>query len=276
MFTWALIYFVFYGSLFALMGGFFAQLWSMGDAEPDVAQMVEIQLQMMGFQSVLMLGIYALQILLMAAVFRSVLHPEERRWAYLRFSARELWLLLAYLLVTFGLSMAAMVLIFPLAGIGALIGFSLHEIAGPWAMGLVIAPIILGGVALIVWLSIRFSMAFPMTFEDRTLRLFESWSLTRGRVRKLFLMFLSVVLIAIGIQLVLTAVCVGVLVAFVGPRWDALLDGDVTTMLQGGGIALALSATLGSLMAAVVTALAHAPLADAYRQLKGPQAEVFA
>ena len=74
---------------------------------------------------------------------------------------------------------------FLVCGLGLLLSAWLVQ---PW-QGLVRAPFfivaVLGAICAGVWISLRLSLAGPMTFAERQFRLFESWTLTRGHVKEL-------------------------------------------------------------------------------------------
>lgn len=273
---WAGLYLAVTGALVALMGvtfaNFFAVLGQADGSEPEIADMVALQMQMMALQPLFMVGVFALQTVMMGAVFRAVLQPEERRWAYLRLSSQELWLFLVYIVLSFGIGIAASILLFPLAGIAGVVGFAFRDSLGPWAMALVAVPGLLALVAAVIWLMLRLCLAYPMSFADRNFRVFESWAMTRGHAGRLFLVFLLAVLIALAVQLVGFAVCAGVLLAVIGPDWQALTAGDPLLLFRTIGPLMVLFVIIGSVLSAVMAAITTAPLAEAYRQLAAADA----
>ncbi|MDX9996890.1 MAG: hypothetical protein WCY15_02555 [Phenylobacterium sp.] len=265
---WAGLFLVLTAAMLLMLGGLVAQTAALaGQAEPDPADLVGMQLQMMGLQPLFTLGGLAVQTVVMAAVFRAVLQPEERRFAYLRFSAQELWLGLVTLTISFGLGFAIALAVFPLAGMTAFMGFMLQQAMDAWGFVLV------GGLAFVVlfvgvvWLMLRLSMAYPMSFAERTFRLFESWTLTRGHVAPLFLIFLLAMLLALAIQLLFLAIGVTAILASLGASWQAALASDPLLLFRSAGSLIAVFAVLYSLAAALTAAIVMAPLADAYRQL---------
>ncbi|MFC3076755.1 hypothetical protein ACFODL_01500 [Phenylobacterium terrae] len=268
---WAGLYLAAAAITMALFGAIFGQFFTTlaRDAEPDPAVLMGLNAQMMALQPLVWLGAIVLQTVLMAAVFRAVLQPEERRWAYLRLSGQELWLGLVYLVLSFGISIVAMMLLFPVVGLAVFLGYLFRDALGPWGMVLIGGPTLLLFMGAVVWLMLRLCLAYPMSFADRNFRLFESWTATRGHAGRLFLVFLLAVLIALGVQLVGFVICAGLMLAVIGPNWQALMAGDPLLLLRTVGPFLPLFVVLGSVLSAVMAAITTAPLAEVYRQLRG-------
>lgn len=269
---WALLYLAFGAAMMALFGGVFAQFAAAlaQDAEPDPTKLVGLNAQVMTLQPLMTLGSIVLQTVLMAAVFRAVLQPEERRWAYLRLSGQELWLGLVYLVLSFGLAILAMMLFVPVVGLTVFVGYLLRDALGPWGMALIGGPVLLAFMGGLIWLMLRLCLAYPMSFADRNFRLFESWPLTRGHAGRLFLVFLLAVLIALAVQLVAFLIGAAAILASIGPNWRAMLAGDPFVLLRAAGPLIALFVVVNSIASALAAAIVTAPLADAYRQLTSP------
>ena len=130
-------------------------------------------------------------------------------------------------------------------------------------------------VGFAVWLMLRFSMAGPMTFAERTFRLFESWTLTRGRAGSLFLLALLIALVLLLFQAVVITLA-AMLVLLVAGGTAAFADATALNALFVQSPS-ALFASLGgvmvfvfvvvSILAGFAFAITLAPWADAYRQL---------
>lgn len=255
-------------AVLALFGGMIAQIVAIGQRpDPEMPDLVGLQMQMVGLQPLFSLGGLVLQAVLMGAIFRAVLQPEERRWAYLRLSGQELWLGLVLVVISFGLAFGVMLLILPLAGVAAIVGIAFRDTLGVLGMVAVGVVALLTVVSAIVWVTLRLSMAYPMSFTDRNFRLFESWTFTRGHLGKLFLVLLSVVLIALAIQVLAFLIGAAAVVATVGPEWKALIAGDPLTLFRIGGPLTAVLVVAWAVLAALTATITTAPLADAYRQL---------
>jgi hypothetical protein len=270
---WAALNLAMSVALLSLFGGLIARVLAVaGQPQPDSSDFIGLQMQMVGLQPLFTLGGIVMQTLVMGAVFRAVLQPEARRWAYLRLSGQELWLGLVTVVISFGIGFGVVILIFPLAAIAAFLSLAFRESLGVWGMvsaGLVAFLIVMSAV---VWLMLRLCMAYPMSFADRNFRLFESWAFTRGHVGKLFLVFLVAVLIALAIQVVAFVIGAAAVVATLGPDWKALIAGDALALFRAGGPLMAVLVVVWAVLASLTAAITTAPLADAYRQLKGADA----
>lgn len=273
---WAALYLVLAAAAAALLGAtfgnFFVVLAQAGDAEPAFSDMLALQMQMMATQSLFMLGALGLQTVMMGAVFRAVLQPEERRWAYLRLSSQELWLAIVYFVLSFGIGVAAGMLLFPVAALAAFLGIAFRDSLGAWGMAMVGIPGLIALIAVTVWLMLRLCLAYPMSFAERNFRLFESWAATRGHAGRLFLVFLLTTLAVLTIQLAGFVLFAGILIAAIGPQWQALLAGDPLLLFRTVAPLTALFVVLGSALSAVTAVIATAPLADVYRQLAASDA----
>jgi hypothetical protein len=270
---WAGLNLVLSAAMLTLLGGLIAQVAAMaGQPEPQGADLIGLQMQMMGLQPLFTLSGIVMQTLLMGAVFRAVLQPDERRWAYLRLSGQELWLGLVTVAISFGLGFGVAVLMLPLAAVAAFVSLAFRETLGAWGMASVGIAAVLAVVTAVVWLMLRLSMAYPMSFSDRNFRLFESWTLTRGHTGSLFLVYLLAVLMAVAIQAVGFAVAATAVLASTGPNWQALLSGDPLLLFRTGGSLIAVFVVLYSLLGALTAAIVTAPLAYAYRQLRAADA----
>lgn len=244
-------------------------------ANPDPAQMVQALQTLLPYVMV----VIPLQIIFFAvlncAIYRAVLRPYERGLGYLQLGSDEarmvvlfvvlfaIWLTLIFA-VTLVTTMAAQtVAIF--GGVpGALFGFLVGA----------------GSLGLAVWvLVIRLSMAAPMTFAERRLVVFGSWSFTRGKSWPL-----------IGAYVVAFALALVVIVLLVVLFSVALMIGGVTMETADGlganakdiGAFLTVPTVLAQLFSAVIIivnyVLVLSPSAIAYRGLAGMEThpEVFA
>jgi hypothetical protein len=147
------------------------------------------------------------------AVVRAVLEPEAGAFAYLRLGPAELWLMLAnFVLFLLGLAVS-MALAIPVSLLSAIAALSWRD-AAPF----ISLPIQLATWGVSIWLGLRFCMVAPMIFSERRFRLFESWTMTRGHVWRLFGVGAVMVLSTAAIYLVLAAV--GLSVAW--PMFHAL------------------------------------------------------
>lgn len=210
-----------------------------------------------------------------AAIYRSVLRPQEKGWAYLRLGGDEM----RQVLLTLAYALLGMLTF----GTGVFLLIALARAAGD-AAGVLIA--VVGGLALFclaVFLAVRLSLAAAMTFAERRLTLFGSWGVTRGHFWPLVGMYLVVVVISVVVSLVGSAVAQG----FMGLGLQDFIQGWAVGAsgqpgapppdLSAAGPLLAISilgyAIVTLAMNVVQLAVGLAPQAAAYRALTGPPVE---
>jgi hypothetical protein len=235
---------------------------------PDVANLMALEGRLFGAMAWMWpLGLVAATIN-MAAVFRAVLEPGKRSFASLRLGMQEVWLfvllVVEFLLVIVFVAAAALVV--TLLSVAAA-RYSSHAMA-------VIVGLATGfaSFVLLFWIWLRLSLAAPMTFADRGLRVFESWSLTRGHAVQLLLLALLQLAI-LGALGMMVQVVEGAPLALLHP-FTANPDALRAWFAHPPAITVwAPWVILGAVvMAAYIGALRSilsAPWAAAYRELKG-------
>lgn len=160
-----------------------------------------------GIQFLMMIA----QLVLWAAVYRAVLRPQESAAAYLRLGGDELRLFLLGLIYM----IIAMVLVFlPLALMGAAAGFTATAGGEPdlVRMGGMIALMLLVGLLLfmlVIFLSVRFALAWPLTFLRRQIVLGEAWRLSRGNFWPMFASAMVVIVFLYVCSIVVSAIQTG-------------------------------------------------------------------
>jgi hypothetical protein len=210
--------------------------------------------------------------LIWCAVFRSVLHPEQSRFAYLRVGATEFFV--AVLLLGAGF-------VFGIGLIGVIL-VSAIVIALLAVMHLVWLAVIVGILAAIallialIYFGLRFSMVGPMIVEDGKFHLGESWALTRGHVGSLFMIGLLIFVVAliaeIVLGIVLVAIGAGALAAIAGgfQNVPVLFQEPPQVIFARLGPILIIAAVLWIPFVGCLAAITAAPWARAYRDLQPP------
>ena len=251
-----------------------------GAEEPDPYAMLNLTGPLILLHPVMFLSSIAARAIVMNAVFRAVLEPQDDRVFYLRLGAVELWQALVQLCLMVLVGLAIMLAVLGALVVGGVVAMAVMS-AGvrefqPWmAGGGVLIALLIGAV--ILWLFLRLSMAGPMTFAARNFRLFESWTLTRGQAGRLFLLALLIMLILFAIELAVSLV-IGLIVAAVVATAAVSLDqAQIMAFLEQPGAWLPVLIPLCLFVAAIaclvggyVFAIVLAPWAEAYRQLSGP------
>jgi hypothetical protein len=169
-----------------------------GDMPAMFARMLHLEMDIYRVMGPWILWVWLLHVVFRAAVYRAVLEPEKRSFAYLRLSGDELRLFLLQVIYV----------ILVVAGLGVLIAagvavFSADGRLQQPVQGLLDGLAVVALLVLCVYVGLRLSLAASMTFAEKRLRIFDSWGLTGRHV----LQMLGVVVLAV--------VFVGV-VAFVG------------------------------------------------------------
>lgn len=191
---------------------------------------------------------------LSGAIYRSVLRPDERRLAYLRIGSAELRLCLVMIVTTMILGLATLLGFIVIAAFGQI----------PAPFGGIAA--VLAGLALfagIAWISVRLSLAGPMTLVRTDLPFGASWRLTKGRFWPLFGAYVIAWLCSIAVALA-ASVAMGALGG--GMSAAAMMSGDFS-LAPAAVAGLIVYVVLQVALSIVQFALTAAPGAAAYRQI---------
>jgi hypothetical protein len=145
-------------------------------------------------------------LVLYSAAMRAVLRPGANSVGYIRLGMDELRLL--GLLILFGI--AGFVLVFGFAILAGVIGVS--AAAGSqssWVAFIVMSLIPLAVLSAMLFLVIRFSLAFPLTLHRGKIAIGEAWTLSRGRFWTLFGAALVISLLVFVLNTVVSLVTMG-------------------------------------------------------------------
>ena len=137
---------------------------------------------MMGRMFLLQFGFLLLFVILMTAAQRAVLRPAEQASAYIRLGGDEARIFGLTLLFAIGFYLALVLL----GIVAALFAAGAGAAMGPWAAGAVGVILFIAVFAVVVWLQVRLSLAFPLTVLRRKFVIGESWRRTRGHFWSLF------------------------------------------------------------------------------------------
>lgn len=235
------------------------------EKDPELAD-AELQAAMAassyGVMGLVWLLAFAAMAVLYGAIYRALLHPEDRRFFYLRLSRRELWLAVTWLVLTaviaIGLAAAVLAVILAAMLLSHLSGSS------PWLWAFLLgAPFSVAGL----YLMMRLSMAPIQAFDEQRFVLPESWAMTRGHGWRLVLMAAGLILLAIVLMLAF-ALVMAVAAMLGGLIAGALGDAGVLLMIVGGLALLVLYVVWIAAFHAVVIS----PYVEVYRALRGEPA----
>lgn len=241
-----------------------------GPAAPVAAEAVALRSNFLVLELLLWFMQLVVHSVLMGAIFRAVLTPEESRWSYLRLSRQELWLGLTNLVFTVVALIMILTLFIPL-GIGLRVGMAAARsghVPGPGSLPMLLA-IACVGLAVIVWLLLRLCLALPMAFATRRFALYESWGLTRGHVLKIFgvILVLGVIIWVFEFVTLKAGGTYMVSQLLGGAHGPTKVTGSLGEVLRHLAPAFFAAIILGSLVAMIVYTVVMAPIASIYKQL---------
>ncbi len=274
--VWSLLYAGILGGLVVYLGGAFFQvlgkLMTMrsGGSTPSLQMLLGFFGGIIGAYFLMITLFWALGAVINMAVVRAVMEPEAGAFAYLRFGRAELWLMLANFILFILYSIVSTAMAVPVALMSVFAVTMAPRDVAPF----VTLPFQLVTWSVTIWLGLRFCMVAPMIFADRKFRLFESWSFTRGRVGRLFLVGLVMVAVAVAIYTVLAGIglAVGVPMFFqvansITP--EAFVKQTPAQIWSQVQPFVALYIVLIWIGSTVLFPLFFAPWPEVYRQLKG-------
>lgn len=268
--AWAAAYIVFFAVFFAVAGGSLINIINLAEqieqsAEPSMDDLMVV-FRAYGSMMLLALPLSLLfSAVLTAAVARSVLRPEDKRFGYLRLGRDELRILGATLIVA--------LLMFAVVMAGSVVVGGFLGMAGALSAPFLILPAVLSGLALVAvsaWLAVRLSLVAPMTFAEQKIAIKESWAMTKGR----FWPLLGMAVLA-GVMSMLVGLLGSIVIAPLNLIFGGLesLAGaettNIATLLVKFWPALLVWGVVNALLSAAQAAIIYAPFSAAYLGIKG-------
>jgi hypothetical protein len=254
------------------------KLASLNGQTPDRAQAAQMVLGVFAALwpafLLVMIGSIVVSVMVQGAVFRSILEPDHKAYFSLRLGGAEGALLLLMLLY---IPIFVVVWLVSAVIVGGLF-FAAHYLHG-LAGGLVAFFGCVAYALVFMWIALRFSMAAPMTFAERRVRFFGSWTMTKGEGWGLFGLAWVMVLVWFGVTIgysivsaIVNAVFGGGAMAMIFASSGGSAGSDPNALLSHWPIlALAYlpSFILGAAFNGVLQAIVQGPWVDVYRQLRG-------
>jgi len=270
---WSLIYLAAFAVTFIAVGPSLAGLMAMAErmqgAEPGFAEFEALGRAfgwIFGVAAPIMLAMGAV---LNAAVARSVLRPSEKAFGYVRVGADELRVLATTLI----LSLVIFVLTMGLYLVLALLGFAAYSSGQGW-LWLIVVLGALAAIGLVVWLSVRWSLAVPIAMAEKRIAPFASFALTKGRFWPLLGMALLAGVMSILVSLLASIVAMPVTLIVGDMDKLAAYEGqNVLTILTGAWPLLLGWTIVNAVTTSLQLAVMYAPFSAAYLAIKGQTAE---
>jgi hypothetical protein len=280
--AWAAAYFVFTLALAILtitwVGPDFVVLRTLSQsANPDPTELARAFEKLAPF----LLVVVPLEVVSFAvlncAIYRSVLRPFESGMGYLRLGRDELrmvaviailfliWLITLFV-VSVVVTLAAGTLGVFGGGLGAFIG------------GVVDVAVFCAAI----WVLVRLSLAAPMTFDQRRLVVFGSWSFTHGSFWPLTGAYVLAFLLGVVILLlmaVISSALVGLSILATGGSLAAIshdFQPDISSVAAFLTVPTVLSQALGAAMMTIYYVIILSPSAIAYQGLSGQEQDLRA
>jgi len=213
----------------------------------------------------------AVSAMLMAAVARAVLNPRAGGFGYLRLGMDELRVFVVTLvlgILMFCAWIAIWIVLAILLGIAAASGAN-------W-MWLVVVVAGLAGIAALIWLAVRLSLAVPITVAENRFAFFDSFALTRGKFWSLLGMAVIAFVMVLVISLLSWAVTLPLTMMSGLESWTFGANSDpdvVAAALDMTNPWVIVSALVEAVIYALTVGVIYAPFAAAYRDIKGLGAE---
>lgn len=266
---WGLAYLVMFLAMFGLGGGQWAAIMAAAEAierssdpSPD-----DLMLLMQAYAGLLVwlvpLGL-AIGAVLSAAVARSVLRPEESRWGYVRFGMDELRVLAVTVVIGLITGLLSGVLF---AVVSSLIGVGVAS--GQGVMFLLALIVALGAIALVIWLSVKFSLAVPMTLDRRRISVLESFNATKGRFWPLLGMAIIALMMSFIVSILGGIISAGTDLTTGGIAGLASMNGLSTLdVLVRGWPAIMVWSLVNAFLSALQLAVLYAPFSAAWMDIR--------
>ncbi|HEX8661119.1 MAG TPA: hypothetical protein VF686_04570 [Brevundimonas sp.] len=202
-----------------------------------------------------------------AAVSRGVLNPSSDRFGYLRLGMDEVRVLVVTFVLTLIMGFAAVIAFIAL---GVMIAAGKAAGDGPAAIaGLIGVLAILCGF---VWLSVRLSLAVPITVAEKRFAFFDSFALTKGRFWPLLGMAVLAIVMVLLVEFLSSIVTLPLGMISGLESWSLNADQDSEAVVAALDVTnpwVIAHALVEAVVAALTVGILYAPFAAAYRDIRG-------
>jgi hypothetical protein len=206
------------------------------------------------------------------AVFRSIIHPEQSRFAYLRIGVAELF---ALVLLIAGYVAFLVSLLVPALIVGVVVTLLVAAHAG----GIAVIVGVLGLIAVmicLIYVAVRLSLVVPMMVSDNRFHLADAWALAKNHVGAMLVIWIALIAILLVAEivfgLVLLALGLGYLSSAAGglSHLQDFFRRDPAEILASATPVLLVLGVLSVPLTGCTFAVMGAPWARAFRDLSGP------
>lgn len=202
---------------------------------------------------------------LMAAVARAVLSQSGGSFGHLRLGMDEVRVFIVTLVICILTAIIAVIAFVLAAVIG---GIAVSAMEGWGALVMVLA--MLAAAAFVIWLSVRWSLAVPITVAEKRFAIFDSFNMTKGRFWPLLGMALIAGVMAIVISLLAGVVSMP-LTMMGGMSMFGNMGEDPVEMMRNFDPTspwMLASAVVNAIVYALTVAVVYAPFTAAYKGIK--------
>lgn len=208
--------------------------------------------------------------ILAAAVARGVLNPATRGFGYLRLGMDEVRVFVVTLVICILFFIAVCVAFIIAAVVG---GIAIGALEG-WGV-LVMVLAVLAAVAFTIWLMVRWSLAVPITVDQKKFAFFESFAMTKGRFWPLLGMAVIATIMTLLIFLLSSIVSMP-LSLMSGMSAFGNMGGDPTEMFRSFDPMnpwMLATSVVNAIVYALTVGVLYAPFSAAYRDIRGGDAD---
>lgn len=235
----------------------------------DMAPLFQAYGEMVGGMAWIFPLSLAVSVVLSAAVARGVLFPQTRAtFGYVRLGMDELRVAIVMLAI-FVLTLIICCVVFLLVGILGGLAVSMIDNGG-WV---VMVLLFLAAMAFIVWLTVRWSLAVPITVAEKRIAVFDSFAVTRGRFWPLLGM--AIITGVMALLVALLSMIVSTPLTIMSGLGMATAGDDPAAIFAAynyGNPWVLASALVNAVIGALMLGVLYAPFSAAYRGLKGEAA----
>lgn len=203
---------------------------------------------------------------LMAAIARAVLTPGTGGFGYMRLGMDEVRVFVVTLVIAILYAVATAV---AFAAAFILGGIAINVMEGWGALVMVLA--VLAAIAFMIWLGVRWSLAVPITVDQKKFAFFDSFAVTKGR----FWPLLGMAVIAF-VMVIIVSLLAGIVTMPISMMGGMSMFGnmgeDPTEMFRNFNPTnpwIIASSVVNAFVYALTVAVLYAPFSAAYRDIVG-------